>query len=329
MKHVMPLILAAVVACGPTPTEQAATQSVKEYLAREVGGLCSAARALQESAPNVAWTAPSHASAVLAMRTEWKRAHLAYAHVEGAVATLFPELDRAIDATYDEIATADADAFDGEGVVGLHAIERILWAEEIPLDVVEFEQGLAFYAAAAPPPADADAVRFAEGLVGRLITDCERLQSELGQKTLDAAGAFRIVLRATTEQHDKVLRASTAKDESRYAQHTLADLRANLEGAREVYGAFTAWLRSKYEGELVDVAINDGLEELRDLYMTTGDEALPPVPAGFDPNAPNPQMLESDFGRLFKKLAQESDAAAVGSLLTKMNEATDLLGLPR
>src|SRR5881628_2638432 len=61
------------------------------------------------------------AEAITAMREAWKRARTAYEHVEGAVVSLFPGVDVALDARYEEMLAklgpaGDPDPFDGRGV---------------------------------------------------------------------------------------------------------------------------------------------------------------------------------------------------------------------
>lgn len=50
----------------------------------------------------------------------------------------------AIDGRYEGFAEhgLDPDPFDGRGVTGMHAIERVLWADEIPEAVRAFEASL-------------------------------------------------------------------------------------------------------------------------------------------------------------------------------------------
>jgi iron uptake system component EfeO len=81
------------------------------------------------------------------MRAAWHRGRTAYELIEGAIAPLFPESDTATDARYDDYlahlgADGDADAFDAPGVIGMHALERISWADQIPAEVSSFERGL-------------------------------------------------------------------------------------------------------------------------------------------------------------------------------------------
>ena len=45
----------------------------------------------------------------------------------------------------------DLDLFDGQGVTGVHAIERILWADQTRAEVIDFEKPIKGYKAAAFP----------------------------------------------------------------------------------------------------------------------------------------------------------------------------------
>jgi len=137
------LSLVSVAACA-SPQDMAKT-TVKDSIARELTELTAAARALQSAAPAPdadGWTQSADAASVTRMKTEWKRMRVAYERVEGAIAVLFPETDVAIDERYDGFVSerADANLFDGEGVTGMHAIERILWSNEIPERVRTFDR---------------------------------------------------------------------------------------------------------------------------------------------------------------------------------------------
>src|SRR5690242_10501830 len=119
---------------------------MKRVLADQVEVWLSASRELQAAAPlpsGRGWDAQADAQAIAAMKAAWHRGRTAYERIEGAVAPLFPESDLATDARYDDYlnqlgSDGDAKPFDGEGVVGMHAIERILWADAVPSEVVAF-----------------------------------------------------------------------------------------------------------------------------------------------------------------------------------------------
>lgn len=315
--------------------EEQAVLDVKAFIQTNLDGLASAAAALQAAAPEPdedGWSAAADKDAVDAMKAEWKKARWAYEHVEGAIAVLFRDLDVSTDARYDAFieTAADADPFDGEGVTGVHAIERILWSDAIPPAVVEFESGLgARYRAAAFPATEAEAKAFKRGLCARLVADTKKMQSDFRGLALDAPSAFRGVIGSLGEQVEKVAKAATGEEESRYAQYTLADMRANVAAGRLTYNAFQGWLLSK-EGDAaaVDQAVLDGFERLEDAYAALPGDALPPVPDMWSSEDPTAAQLETPFGQLFSLVQRESDDTVEGSLVRSMAEAADLLGIP-
>jgi iron uptake system component EfeO len=134
-------------------------KEMKQWLVVKIRDFHAAARDLQKAAPVTpgrGWDKQADAEAIQAMKDAWGRAREAYELVEGAVAPLFPESDTATDARYDDFLTTlgaagDPRPFDAEGIVGVHAIERILWADSIPAATVEFEKGLPGYRPAAFP----------------------------------------------------------------------------------------------------------------------------------------------------------------------------------
>ncbi len=147
-----------------------ATLDVKAYLAREMAALERAARGPPGDAapaPDAdGWNARDDAAAVQRMRSAWGRMRDAYEHIEAGVVVLFPETDVAIDGRFETFAESgrDRDPFDGVGVTGMHAIERVLWADEVAPEVLAFERSLregTVYFAPAFPPTPARPRRFA------------------------------------------------------------------------------------------------------------------------------------------------------------------------
>src|SRR5262249_25187867 len=163
--------------CGPkTPPQDQALLDVKSYIQTNLDALHTAVVDLQNDAPAPdadGWNATSDAAAVQKMKTDWTRARIAYEHIEGAIAVLFPALhvhcpehDLHTDDRYDGfIATGpDDNLFDDEGVTGIHAAERILWSDSIPQRVMDFEKGLPYYQPAAFPANENQAREFKEKL---------------------------------------------------------------------------------------------------------------------------------------------------------------------
>lgn len=314
-----------------SPRDQALLD-VKAYVDGELTALHQAALDLQSAAPAPdadGWNATDDSVAVEQMRTRWRTARVHYERVEGAIAVLFPALDRSTDERYDgfiELA-ADNDLFDGEGATGVHAIERILWADSHPPAVVAFESGLGAYVPAAFPADEAEATRFRDGLLERLVTDTRRMRDDFEPLALDPAAAFRGVIGSMEEQLEKVTLAATGEDESRYAQFTLTDMRANLEGGRTIYLAFERWLVA--EGGVAEhQQIVAGFEEIETAYDRTSGDAIPTVPDGWNPDAPTADHLATDYGMLFTLLTSESDPEASDSLVSIMTVAAERLGIP-
>jgi iron uptake system component EfeO len=313
---------------------QRVTLAVKAYLDAEMAALEAAARALQAAAPAPdadGWSAAADPAALRAMRVQWGRMRDAYEHIEAATTVLFPETDVAIDGRYETFAEggADRDPFDGHGVTGMHAIERVLWADEVPAAVRAFEASLregTVYVPARFPGDAREAAAFRDGLVGRLVDDVAAMRREFRPLALDPAAAYRGVVASMREQGEKVDLAATAEEESRYARRTLADMRANLDGGAAIFGLFRPWLRDAGEGALAD-AIDARLRQLRRRYDSLPGDALPAVPDGWNPDAPTPAQRATPYGALRAALLAEADPDRAGSLAALMIQAGKGIGI--
>jgi iron uptake system component EfeO len=316
---------------GATPEEQA-TLEVKDYVSGELVALADAALRLQEAAPDPdddGWNPDDDAEAVDAMRAAWAEARDRYERVEGAIAVLFPNLDVYTDERYDGFIEegADENLFDGEGVTGMHGIERILWADAHPANVVAFESALEGYVPAAFPASEDEAAAFKDELAQRLVDDTETMRDDFEPLALDASSAFRGVIGSLEEQLEKVSLAATAEDESRYAQRTLDDMRANLEGGEKTYAAFRDWVIEE-AGEDVDESVRDGFAEIEATYDAIDGAAIPEVPDGFNPDDPSDADLETPYGELYVLLTEQADPGSATSLVSAMLEAADAMGIP-
>jgi iron uptake system component EfeO len=130
------------------------------------------------------------------------------------------------------------------------------------------------------------------------------------------------------EQIEKANKAATGEEESRYAQFTLADMRANVEAGVKIYDAFKPWLLDK-GGKDLDAKIAAGFKRIQDHYATLSGDALPEVPASWSSQQPSAQDLATPFGQLYQLLSEEADPDHEGSLVHSMQTAADLLGIPR
>lgn len=332
--------LIAVAACGgdddttgdETAYETQATLDVKKYVQGQLERLSTAAKALQSAAPAAdddGWNATDDGAAVEKMRDVWADARDTYERVEGSIAVLFGELDKSTDERYDGFLNDDGpddNLFDGEGVTGVHAIERILWADAQSARVVAFEKTVPGYKAAAFPANADEAKDFKQGLCERLVKDVEQMQDEYATVALDSSAAFRGMIGSMAEQSEKTTLAASGEDESRYAEHTLADMRANLEGAAAVFKAFKPWVTSSNSAETAK-EIEAGLAEISDAYSAVDGAALPEVPQGFNPDKPTDADLETAYGKLWSLLTAQTDMNSDDSLVSKMTSAADKMGI--
>jgi iron uptake system component EfeO len=224
--------------------------AISESISDEIVKLIHAARELQAAAPNRTWSSPRHDEQIEAMRSAWKRTRVAYEHIEGAIEPTLQSVELRLDARYEQnltapYATGDDFLFDGRGVIGMHAIERILFSPMIRREVTEFERLLPGYRPASFPLTDDDAIAFKTGLVQQLIDDIDDLAKQWRAADIDGAATYRGLVALMIEQKVKVNLAATGADESRYSNVTLSDLRNNLEGTEKLYDLFREWIRSK------------------------------------------------------------------------------------
>jgi iron uptake system component EfeO len=309
---------------------------MKRWLLTHVRDFGRAAEDLRTSAPaptDRGWGAQSEARAIADMKLAWHRGRGAYELVEGALAPLFPESDTATDFRYDDFlgvlgGAGDRNPFDDQGVIGMHAIERVLWSDAMPKDALEFEKGLTGYRPATFPANAEEAREFKEKLAGRLVSDVRKLEADLAPLELDIAFAFRGLIDLTTEQLEKVDRASTGREESRYALSTMRDLRANREGCLQAYGIFRPWLLAKGHGEL-DRQVQQGFERLKAGYQAVPGDSIPRPPEGWSGIEPKAEHAETPFGRLFFLVRRETDDGQPGSLAATLLGVADALGLPK
>jgi iron uptake system component EfeO len=324
----------ALSACGSNDSvdfESGATLDVKHYVNQQLEQLRTATEAMQRAAPAAdddGWNAKDDSAALDEMRAAWGKARDAYERVEGSIAVLFDGLDRSTDARYDAFVeeAPDANLFDDEGVVGMHAIERILWAQSHPARVVKFESTLPGYKAAAFPATRDEADAFKNELCARLARETRSMQDQFASVALQSGTAFGGMIGSMREQSEKTTKAASGEDESRYAQRTLDDMRANLAGARAVFEAFRPWIESS-SGATASGDIDAEFIEVSDAYGAVDGPALPEVPAKFNPDKPSEAELQTPYGKLWKLLSQKTDLANKASLVSRMSAAADGMGL--
>jgi iron uptake system component EfeO len=332
------VLLASLAACTDKSdaeyrTEIAATMhaSVTKYL----GELVTATRTLQVMAPNKAWDPIADDPAITRMRDAWKDARVAWENVEGAIAPMFFGLNESMDARYEDFLDelgpqGDPYLFDDQGVIGMHAVERILFVPYIRSEVVTFEHSLPGYQPAAFPRTDGEAIAFKTQLVQRLVDDATELAASWRPDDVDIAAAYKGLVDLMEEQQLKVNLAASGEEESRYSNITLLDLRNNLSGTHQVYDLFREWIRSKSSSaESSDQQIVDKLSNLLDTYKHLPTDSLPPAPKGWDAKAPSPAALATDFGRLWVQVRDSVDPQSDGSVVHEMNHIAALLGFSK
>lgn len=307
----------------------------------DIDALLGAAQALSEHAPVPAergWDSQADRPALETMKKDWIRARSAYELAEGALAPLFPEIDRAIDARYDDFLTelgpnGDTNPFDGAGVTGMHAIERVLWADAIPARVVTFERTLPGYTPAAFPANLPEAQAFKTELCGRLVNDVTALRAQWQPVRVHIFIAFQGLVSLMNEQREKVRKAASDEEESRYSGRTMADLRDNLAGTRKAFAFFEPWLISKshpgdasQDGPSIAHAIEAGFRTLEAAYAAISGDAMPAPPPTWSSENPSAADLASPFGRLFASVDAAVDPNRAESIVTQMQRAGALLG---
>jgi iron uptake system component EfeO len=303
---------------------------VKDYVGSELSALATSVTNLGAAAPAAdadGWNRTDDTSSVDNMKQAWREGRAHYERIEGAIAVIFPNYDESYDQRYDGFAAqaTDVNLFDGDGVTGNKAVERILWSDAVPQSVLNFEQALSGYVAPAFPADEAQANDYKGSLVARAASDTAAMRDEFEPLSLELETAYRGVLGSIEEQLEKVNLAGTGEDESRYAQHTLADMRFNLEGGRAILGKFTPMFDAAgSDGAAVRARIEEGFARVDAAYSAISGDAIPAVPDDFDPAAPG----TSDYGVLFALLQQETDLSNDASLAAAINDGAGRLGLP-
>jgi iron uptake system component EfeO len=314
---------------------QEVTSSIHEALLVDINHVLDAVKDIRLAAPPTqgrGWDPVADADAILRMRLAWTRARGAYEHVEGALAPLFPDIDFALDSRYEDLlvrtgASGDSNLFDDQGIVGLDAVERILYAGASPQHVIDFEQSLPGYRPAAFPATEQEAADFKNKLCARLVSDAQALVDQWRPERIDAGQAFRGLISLVREQKDELNAAAKSREESRYSQRTVADMRDNLEGAEATYGLFREWLLTKATSADVDQKISDGFRNVEAVCAQVQGDAVPPPPATWNAQDPSIADLQTAFGLLYGGVKDAVDPAHDATVTAQMDRAAVLLGI--
>jgi iron uptake system component EfeO len=339
---VLPALALSVVACSSSDAksdsdyEEQVVSGMHSALLADVDALRQAARDIQDSAPDPkgrGWDQSMDADAIDAMTKAWLRARGAYERTEGALAPLFPDTDAAIDARYDDFLTelgpdGDQNLFDDEGVTGMHAIERILFAKTIPAKVVAFEETLPGYRPAAWPATEEEAHAFKTELCAKLVRDTGNLADQWKPQKIDLPGAYTGLVDLMNEQREKVRKAASEEEESRYAQRTMADIRDNLTGTKKVYALFESWLATKPKGDDIADGVQKAFASLADTYDAVKGDAIPQPPESWSSENPTTDDLKTPFGVLFSAVQNAVDPNKQGSVVDGMTKTAEAVGIP-
>ncbi|HMG53956.1 MAG TPA: imelysin family protein [Kofleriaceae bacterium] len=319
--------LAACVTKSDADFRAEVTATMHTSITQDLAALTKAARDLQAASPTRAWNPVTDAAAIQRMQTAWMTMRKAWEYVEGAIAPMFAGLNETMDARYEDMLGRNGDAylFDADGVIGMHAIERILFATNIRREVLEFEGRLDGYQPAAYPATDDEAIAFKTQLVQRLIDDASELAASWRPEDVDISLAYQGLVDLMLEQQEKVSLAAKGKEESRYSNVTLFDLRNNLYGTNQVYDLFREWIRAK-SAESSDVRIQIHFSSLHDAYYVSPDsDSLPQVPVDWSDD-PSPDALRTPFGALWLQIRDSVDPSRPESVVSEMNHIGSLLG---
>jgi iron uptake system component EfeO len=198
---------------GKTDAQYAAEvdQGLHDTIAVDIDAMLAALTDLQAAAPtpaNRGWDGAADADAITAMKAAWVRARQAYERIEGVVAPIFPFIDVPIDDRYEGFlatlgATGDQYLFDGTGVTGMHAIERILYVDSTPSRVVQSESVIPGYKAAALPATAQEAADFKAKLCAKALSDGNLLKSQWTQVQFDPSDALAGLTDLMIEQREK------------------------------------------------------------------------------------------------------------------------------
>ena len=278
--------------------------NMRTLVETDIVGLHQAAVDLQTAAPDAlaGWDPAGDGPASLAaMKAAWTLTRDYWERIEGALAPLFPQLDQSMDSRYEDNLTqlggaGDPDPFDREGVTGMHAIERILFAPG-PAAVVDFESSMPGYAPAAWPASDPQAATFKTGLCQRLVDDTQTLLDQWQSRVIDLGTVFSGLTGQMSAQSEKVSVAANQQEESRYSQTTMIDLRSNLAGTRAIYALFEPWLATKTYGTTLDANVLDAFARLDRTYSNVAGDDIPEPPPTWATNPTTPDDAMNHVAR--------------------------------
>jgi iron uptake system component EfeO len=304
--------------------------SMHQLLIVDLQGLNHAAITLQMAAPTPGgrgWDADSDRNSIAAMKAAWDLTRFYWERAESTLGDTFPELDTSMDSRYeDQVPEADSNLFDGTGVTGMHAIERILYAPG-PQEVIKYESSIPGSTAATWPADEQQALQFKTGLCQRLVDDSRSLVDQWATISIDLPVVFTGLTGLMSAQAEKVGLAVVHREESRYSEKTMLDLRWNLAGTEDIYALFRPWLATKDFGAMLSVAVQKAFDGLEQTYGSVPGDAIPQPPLTWT-DIPTPDDQQSPFGKLYGAVVLQVDPGRQDSAVNAMNHVARALGLP-
>lgn len=160
------------------------------------------------------------------------------------------------------------------------------------------------------------------------MKDTQTLVDQWQPQAIDLGGSFQGLVSLMNEQREKVNKAASAEEESRYAQRTLADLRDNLAGTTLIYALFQDWLKTKPNGSAIDADIEASFATLNATYSNFSGDAIPQPPPTWSSENPSAADLDTPFGKLYTAVQNATNPNVPGSAVDGMNRAAVALGFP-
>lgn len=307
--------------------EDKAAGRVHDLFVSEIDEFVAAAAELEDAASEATWDPQT----VVRMRAAWRRTNLAFERIEGPLAPIFPDLTLSIDDRYEAQLRGrmDPNPFDDNGIRGIRAVERILWADSIPASVMELERTLPGFAVARFPANANERADFKMKLCHHILEDARRLQADWTAQKPDLSFALDAIYWGIKEQRIEITKAATHDEESAYAQASMAVLRANLEGTRAVYSTIRPLVLSRGAAD-ADRDLEAVFDDLSSGLPDRGD-SLPPPPTTWSSEHPSAEDLASPFGKLHTSIDRAFDptrASSAPSALRRMGRALGLAYVP-
>ena len=313
-------------------SEEQTLTAAKALIQGRFDDFAAAAKALRDAAPapdHDGWNAGDDAAAVTAMRAAWLKARAAYTAVEVPASTLFAEIHHGVDTDYDDLLAegADTSPFDDHGVIGLQAVERILWSNAIAAHVDAHESRLENNFIARFPRDANEAKQLKVDLLGRLAADAEALSDGWRAEQIDVSTAYSTTTLSLQEQLGQLEEAGKGEGKARYAGVSLANLRGDLAATQAMYAVFRPWILAKSGGAHTDEEVGKAFTRLEAAYAMAPGNELPLPPSNWLQADPSDAMLATAFGLLFAAARDAANASVDGTLGFEMVEGAGLLGV--